>query len=461
MIELSGTNAELIQELALLRQRIAELEQTESDRKQAEDALRNSEKRYRELSIVDDLTQLYNSRHFYFQLKIELDRSNRHDQPLTLLMLDIDDFKSFNDTYGHVEGDQVLWRLGHVVKRCLRQTDSAYRYGGDELTVILPMTTSGEGVVTAERIRMELKKETFSPTPGQEIHVMVSIGLGQYQRQEGMKEFVKRVDRLMYQGKMDGKDKVCFQPPAIFTKNGQQTNSEANINKEFIEEISALKQRNLELEQSESKRKQAENALRISLRQVRRVMQTTVQVLGLAVETRDPYTAGHQRRTTDLARAMATEMGLSPDQIEGIRMAGVIHDIGKISLPSEILSKPTKLTTAEFSLIKDHARQGYEILKGVESPWPLAEIVYQHHERIDGSGYPRGFKGDEILIEARILAVADVVESMASFRPYRAALGIDLALEEISKNRGILYHPPAVDVCLKLFREKGYRLPDA
>jgi diguanylate cyclase (GGDEF)-like protein/PAS domain S-box-containing protein len=180
-----------------------------TDRKRMEETLKNSENRYRELSIVDDLTQLYNSRHFYVQLKIELDRSNRYGQPLTLLLLDLDNFKAFNDTYGHVEGDQVLLRLGQVVKRCLRQTDSAYRYGGEEFTILLPMTTSADGAVTAERIRTEFKKETFSSAPGQDVHVTVSIGLAQYKPQEEMKAFVHRVDQLMYQGKKNGKDRVC------------------------------------------------------------------------------------------------------------------------------------------------------------------------------------------------------------------------------------------------------------
>ena len=159
-----------------------------------------------------------------------------------------------------------------------------------------------------------------------------------------------------------------------------------------------------------------------------------------------------------LARAIATEMGLSQDKIEGIRMAGSIHDIGKLSIPAEILSKPTKLTDIEFSLIKEHSQNGYEMLKDVESPWPLAEIVYQHHERMNGSGYPRNLKGDEILMEARILAVADVVEAMASHRPYRPGLGIEAALEEIEKNKGILYDNTVADACLRLFREKGYQL---
>ena len=176
------------------------------------------------------------------------------------------------------------------------------------------------------------------------------------------------------------------------------------------------------------------------------------------VEMRDPYTAGHQLRVADLACAIATEMGLAQETIEGIRMAGIIHDIGKLSIPAEILSKPTKLTTIEFSLIKEHSRSGYEMLKDVESPWPLAEIVYQHHERINGSGYPRNLKGDEILMEARIMAVADVVEAMASYRPYRPALGIDVALAEIEKNKGTFFDDAVADACLRLFREKGYQL---
>ena len=180
--------------------------------------------------------------------------------------------------------------------------------------------------------------------------------------------------------------------------------------------------------------------------------------MGAASEVRDPYTAGHQKRVADLARAIATEMKLPHDKIEGIRMAGSIHDIGKLSIPTEILSKPTKLIDIEFSLIKEHSRIGYEMLKDVESPWPLAQIVYQHHERMDGSGYPRNLKGDEILMDARIMAVADVVEAMASYRPYRPAMGIEPALEEIKKNKGVLYDNTVADACLRLFREKGYKL---
>jgi PAS domain S-box-containing protein len=207
-----------------------------------------------------------------------------------------------------------------------------------------------------------------------------------------------------------------------------------------------------------TERKQAEEQLKHTLESLRKALGTTIQVLVSAVETRDPYTAGHQVRSTDLARAIAIEMGLPQEKIEAIRMAGPIHDIGKLSVPAEILSKPTKLTNLEFSLIKEHARTGFEMLKDVESPWPLAQIVYQHHERMDGSGYPQHLKGEDILIEARILTVADVVEAMASHRPYRPAIGLNAALDEIEKNKGTLYDEDAADACLRLFREKGFQL---
>jgi len=181
-------------------------------RKHIEEALKESENKYRELSIIDDLTQLYNSRYFYHQLKIEMDRADRYGHPLTLLLLDLDDFKQFNDAYGHIEGDQVLMRLGQVVKRCLRQTDSAYRYGGEEFTVLLPMTTSVDSAVIAERIRTEFKKEIFSLVPDQNVHVTVSLGLAQCKKREEMKAFVHRVDQLMYQAKKNGKDGICSEP---------------------------------------------------------------------------------------------------------------------------------------------------------------------------------------------------------------------------------------------------------
>ena len=174
-------------------------------------------------------------------------------------------------------------------------------------------------------------------------------------------------------------------------------------------------------------------------------------------ESKDPYTAGHQQRVSQLATAIARKMGLPEDRIEAIKFASLIHDIGKFIIPGEILSKPSKLSKTEFTLIKEHPKTGYNIIKDVEFPWEIASIILQHHERLDGSGYPMGLKDKEILLEAKILAVADVVEAMNSHRPYRPALGIDKALEEISMNKGKLYDSDAVDACIKLFKEDGFK----
>ena len=199
---------------------------------------------------------------------------------------------------------------------------------------------------------------------------------------------------------------------------------------------------------------------KMAFERMKRALDETVHAIATLVETRDPYTAGHQRRVADLAKGIALEMGFDDGQTEGVYTAGVIHDIGKVYVPAEILSKPTKLSAIEFSLIKTHAQAGYDILKDVEFPWPISRMVLEHHERIDGSGYPNGLRQEETIIESRILSVADVVESMASHRPYRPALGIESALEEIARNSGILYDPTVVDACLQLFNEKGYRIID-
>jgi putative two-component system response regulator len=199
-------------------------------------------------------------------------------------------------------------------------------------------------------------------------------------------------------------------------------------------------------------------SLQKSQKQLKKNLLETISAVAAMVELRDPYTAGHQRRVAQIAEAIGQELNLPNDQIEGIYLAAIVHDLGKINIPSEILSKPGYLNDVEFDLIKQHSIFGYEILKEIDLPWPIAETVRQHHERIDGSGYPLGLKGDDILLEARILAVSDVIEAMASHRPYRAGLGIEAALAEIENQRGIQFDPDVVDTALRLFREKNYQL---
>jgi len=207
-----------------------------------------------------------------------------------------------------------------------------------------------------------------------------------------------------------------------------------------------------------TKHKQAAQELQSSYDKLRETLIVTVNALASTVEMRDPYTAGHQRRVTILACAIAEEMGLTEEQFDGLRLAGLVHDIGKITVPAEILNKPGRISEIELNIIKTHPQAGYNLLKEIEFPWPVARIVLQHHERLDGSGYPGGLKDDRIMPEAKVLAVADVVEAMASHRPYRPALGIEAALHEITMHKGTLYDPDATDICARLFINKGFAL---
>jgi HD-GYP domain-containing protein (c-di-GMP phosphodiesterase class II) len=219
-----------------------------------------------------------------------------------------------------------------------------------------------------------------------------------------------------------------------------------------------VRERTGDLQRSLTNLREEEETLNRTLGTLRRAMAALLEVLSRAVEMKDPYATGHQRRVADLARTIAMEMGHPEATIDGIRMAGVVHDIGKLHIPSEILNKPAKLTETEYAQVKKHPQAGYDTLKDIAFPWPVARIVWQHHERLDGSGYPLGLRGEDILPEARIMAVADVVETMASHRAYRPAPGLERALEEISAQRGILYDPAVVDACIRIFREKDFRL---
>lgn len=210
--------------------------------------------------------------------------------------------------------------------------------------------------------------------------------------------------------------------------------------------------------QDVSETRRAEESVRDYAARLERTLMGTLDIVTRMIELRDPYTSGHQKRVGDIAAAIAAEMGLSDFVQQGLRVAGAVHDVGKIMVPAEILTKPGRLTPTEYLLVQEHAAQGFEVLKAVAFPWPVAEVAGQHHERLDGSGYPNGLKGEAIVLEARIVAVADVVESMAAHRPYRPGLGIDLALAEIEANAGRLYDPAVAAACLRLFRERGFQL---
>jgi len=225
----------------------------------------------------------------------------------------------------------------------------------------------------------------------------------------------------------------------------------------LAEIVARLKRVLMERQTREKLRRTAEK-LRRNGQRFQKAMEGSVQAIALAVEMRDPYTAGHQSRVADLACAIARIMDLSEDRIYGLKMASVIHDLGKLTIPGEILCKPGRLSGPEYAMIRTHVQSGYDILNKIDFPWPLADIVIQHHERLDGSGYPQGLSGDEILLEARILSVADVFETIGSHRPYRPSLGIQKAINELAENSGRLYDSDVVAACLELVNELGYRL---
>jgi PAS domain S-box-containing protein len=202
--------------------------------------------------------------------------------------------------------------------------------------------------------------------------------------------------------------------------------------------------------------RRVKQALNRSHDRLRKNMGAIIQAISTTIEKRDPYTAGHQRRVAKLCRAIATRLDFSWERIQGLRMAAAIHDLGKINIPSAILNKPGPISEHELAIIQMHPATAYDILKDIQFPWPLAETIYQHHERLDGSGYPRQLKGDQILLEARILAVADVVESIASFRPYRPELGLEAALAEIESHKGVLYDAQVVKICTALIKRQGF-----
>ena len=238
--------------------------------------------------------------------------------------------------------------------------------------------------------------------------------------------------------RLEGKNLILFSVEDV-TDLSTAISEHANALKQIRDEVERRKESQKELEKSHDKLKQT--------------LHGTIKAMTHTIEVRDPYTAGHQTRVAQLACKIAEEMGLSPDQVTGINVCAAIHDIGKIQIPSDILAKPTGLENMERELVKMHAETGRSILSDIEIPWPVAEAAYQHHERLDGSGYPQGLKGDEICQEARILAVADVLEAMLSHRPYRPALSVDTALNEIKKGRGTLYDADVVDTCEQIFKD--------
>jgi PAS domain S-box-containing protein len=457
-----------------------------TERKRAEEALRTSEERYRLLMenaaeailvaqdgmlkfvnhMASEMTG-YSTQEFLSSLFLEFvhpdDRDMVGERYLRRIAGDVSQPKyafrlvARDGSIKWVEIDAVLvdWEgrpatlnfLSDITERrraeeSLRQTEENFRRSMDESPLGIRIVSVEGETLYANRVTLDIYGyddiEELRSTPLQKRYTPASYA--EYQIRKEIR--------------MNGEDCPSEYEINIIRKTGERRRLQV-----FRKEVLWNGQKQFQsIYRDITETKKMEEKIRESLSGLQKAFSGIIQVLSTVSEKRDPYTAGHQTRVADLTRAIAQEMGLPPERVEGLRLAGTIHDIGKVSTPAEILSKPSRLTNIEFDMVKSHPQVGHDILCDVDFAWPLAEMVLQHHERMDGSGYPRGLKGDAILLEARILAVADVVEAMASHRPYRPALGIEAALEEIEKNSGILYDSDVVSACLGLFREKGFNL---
>jgi len=352
-------------------------------------------------SRIDELTGLFNRRNFEERLKEEIARHSRYGDVFSIFMLDLDNFKTYNDIYGHPAGDILLGQIGNIVKSSVRSSDQAFRYGGDEFIVILPRTALDDAYVVAERVR----KQIAGKMEEKGIAVTCSIGLASYPSDGVISgELVTVADTALYYAKRTGGNRLYLSSKIL-----SEPLAEAGI-------------------------------------YARRNGLSAVYALVSTVEARDSYTYGHSRKVNNYAVALAEAIGLSPDDVSKVSSAALLHDIGKIGIPDKVLNKKGKLSREDWEAIKSHPRLGANIVGNVPNLVPCVSIILYHHERWDGSGYPEGLKGEQIPIEARILAIADSFEAMNSARPYRPALSLEEVLKELRQGAGGQFDPKLVEV---------------
>jgi len=359
---------------------------------------------------IDELTGLFNRRHFEERLKEEIARHSRYSDIFSIFLLDLDNFKTYNDIYGHPSGDILLNQTGKIIKSSIRNADQAFRYGGDEFVVILPHTTTDDAWVVAERVRQAIMEEMEK----REIDITCSIGLASYPSDGVISgELITVADTALYFAKRTGGNRVYLSSKIL----------------------------------SESQDNDGTYARRNGL--------SAIYALVSTVEAKDPYTYGHSRKVNTYAVALAEAIGLSPEEVSRVSTAALLHDIGKIGVPDKVLNKKGKLNAEDWEAIKAHPRLGATIVGNVPNLVPCVSIILHHHERWDGSGYPEGLKGQEIPIESRILAIADSFEAMSSARPYRPALCGEKVLKELRRGAGSQFDPELVEVFIGII-EAGF-----
>jgi diguanylate cyclase (GGDEF)-like protein len=361
-------------------------------------------------SRIDELTGLFNRRHFEERLKEEISRHSRYGDVFSIFMIDLDNFKSYNDIYGHVSGDVLLNQVGRVITNSVRNADQAFRYGGDEFVVVLPQTTMNDAYVVAERVQEGVAEEMKK----KEIAVTCSIGLASYPSDGVISgELVTAADTALYFAKRTGGNRVYIS---------------SKILSEPLDEAGIYARR---------------NGL------------SAIYALASTVEARDPYTYGHSRKVNTYAVALAEAIGLSPDEVSRVSIAALLHDIGKIGVPDRVLNKKGKLSEEDWEAIKAHPRLGANIVGNIPNLVPCLSSILYHHERWDGGGYPEGLKGEEIPIEARILAIADSFAAMTSARPYRPALRSEEVIKELRRCGGSQFDPELVVVFIGIIEAES------
>jgi diguanylate cyclase (GGDEF)-like protein len=363
---------------------------------------------------TDGLTGLYNHRHFHERLEQEIARGSRFGSMFSLIMLDIDLFKSYNDIYGHLAGDDILRRIGRYIESSIRSIDLAFRYGGEEFAIILPETSMDAAVRVAERIRKTVESKTSSRA----MPITVSLGIASWPADGVMKEeVIARADAALYRAKQAGRNRTCL-------SSDEGDIETPNVSTELEARPRAL---------------------------------SIIYALAATVDAKDHYTYGHSRKVSDYSVAMAESLGLPQDRIATIRAASLLHDIGKVGIPDSILSKQGPLTDEEWEPVKVHPKLGVEILRHIIDLVNCLPAILHHHERYDGKGYPSGLKGDNIPLEGRILAVADAYDAMTSPRPYREQLSSQQALNELKRCAGTQFDPELVNVFCRLIESTPSR----
>jgi diguanylate cyclase (GGDEF)-like protein/putative nucleotidyltransferase with HDIG domain len=358
-------------------------------------------------ALVDELTNLFNRRHFDERIKQEIERHARYRGMLSLILLDLDFFKAYNDTQGHIAGDKILELVGKLINKAIRNTDLAFRYGGDEFAVILPQSASNDAIVVAERVRGRIASEMSK----KDIRISASLGLASWPN-DGVttEELVNAADRALYYAKETGGNMTCI-ASKMLPSLAETANNRTTTEREVL---------------------------------------SIIYNLAATIEARGSYTYGHSRKVSGYAVALAEAVGLPSEKVTVISTAALLHDIGKVGIPDEVLNKAGKLEAEAWELIKSHPKLSATIASHVVSLIACLPAILHHHERWDGDGYPDGLEGEAIPIEARILALADAFDAMTSSRPYRGKLSYKKVLQELKHCAGTQFDPKLVEAFLPI-----------